>query len=272
MRNNWGKVRSRRVAVRAALLLLACLLQGCAGTPEALRGTGSPDLLRILASVGAPRKDLRTFRGIGNFKILRGSPVKASRVVWIGSVPHNFRVEALGPWGQPTLTLIVTESTYQIRSFQDGGYFSGEATPKNLSRFTLVPVRAEDLFRLLAGQPPVLPFDDAKIQNSPTDSRRILSLYAKWGRLIEKLWLNDDGGIVEQVDVFDGWGRLQYRVCFSDFHPSDSLLLLPHAVLISDLQGPLWSLTVEKFWTGIRIPEGVYTLDKGDAWGMDLNS
>ena len=271
LRNNWSRVRRYPFAVPAALLLSTYLLQGCAGTPQAVKGTQDPDVSRILASIETPQEELKTFRGIGNFKILRGGYVKAFRVVWIGSAPDNFRVEALGPWGQPALTLIVTESTYQMRSRQDDGYFAGEATPKNLSRFTLVPVRAEDLFRLLSGKPPVLPFHDAKIQHAPTDGRWILSLYKSWGRLIEKIWIEDDAETVEQVDVFDGWGHLQYRVCFSDFHPSDSLLL-PHVMVISDPSGPLWSLTVEKFWTRVSIPEGAYTLEKWDVTGMDLNS
>jgi hypothetical protein len=123
-----------------------------------------------------------------------------------------------------------------------------------------MPIRAEDLFTLLSGQPPILPFHRAKIRPSTPNGGWLISLYKKWGRLVEKIWLNDNATTVEQLEVFDGWGHLQYRIAFSEFHQVDSRQL-PYKVEISDPKGPLWSLIVERFWTNISIPDGAYTLD-----------
>jgi hypothetical protein len=134
-----------------------------------------------------------------------------------------------------------------------------------------MPVRAEDLFMLLSGQPPILPFHRAKIRPSTPDGGWLISLYKKWGRLVEKIWLKDNATTVEQVAVFDGWGHLQYKIAFSEFKEVDSRPVA-HRVEISDPEGALWSLIVERFWTNISIPDGAYTLDVPGTLVTDPNS
>jgi hypothetical protein len=175
-------------------------------------------------------------------------------------------VEALGPWGQPTLILVVDGSIYQAYSRQDNRYFTGDATSRNLSRFISIPLRAEDLFRLLSGQPPIQPFDHAKAVAAGEGRGGILSLYKGSGRLKQRIWFKEDENVVEQVDVFDGWGRFQYRVWFGDFRLQE-LLYHPYAMMISDSEGPLCSLETEKFQAQISIPDGAFILEAYDVPG-----
>lgn len=87
---------------------------------------------------------------------------------------------------------------------------------------------------------------------------------------MQRIWLEEDAKTVEQADVFDGWGRLQYRVGFDDFRTVESLRH-PYAMTISDKQGPLWSLDTEKFWAQVSIPESSYTLEASDLEGVNYN-
>jgi len=232
-------MRSRRqtqikVSILAALLFPLCLY-GCVRTPKAFPTGPSPDASLILESLKQRNNDLKSFRGVGKLKTVRGTNANTFRMVWIGSKPQNLRVETLGPWGQPTLTFIINGSTFLLYSREDNRYFKGDATVENLSRFLSMCVRPEDLFGLLSGQPPILPFHHAKIRPSTEEGGWLLSLYKKWGRLIERIWLKGDAKAVEQVEVFDGWGNLQYRTAFSEFHQMESLCL-PHriAALVTD--------------------------------------
>jgi hypothetical protein len=264
--------RSAKGFILAALVFPLCLLclHGCVRRPKAFPTEPGPDLSRILESLKECKNELKSFSGVGRFRAVRGTGAKTLRMVWIGSQPQNLRVEILEPWGQPTLTFVINGSSFFLHSRQDNRYFKGDATVGNLLRFVSVPVRAEDLFGLLAGQPPILPFHHAKIRASTAEGGWLLSLYKKSGRLVEKIWLKDDAKAVEQVEVFDGWGNLQYRAAFSEFHEVESLCL-PHKIAISNTEGSLWSLTVEKFQTKILIPDGAYILELSDAEVVDLD-
>ena len=267
---SYKKERSPKALVLAAFVCPLCLY-ACARTPEALPTRPAPEVNEVLESLNNCKNDLKSFGGVGRFKTFRGRGAESLRMVWIGSRPQNLRVEILGPWGQPTLSFVINESRFFLHSRQDNRYFKGDATADNLSRFVSVPVRAKDLFGLLSGQPPILPFHHAKIRASTGEGGWLVSLYRKWGRLIENIWLKDDARTVEQVEVFDSWGNVQYRVAFSEFHELESLFL-PHKITISNTEGLLWSLTVEKFRTKISVPDGAYTLDVSGAQVTDLNS
>jgi len=245
LKNSWPRMRSFTPLVLAVLLFPLCLY-GCVPRPKAFPTGPGPDAIRILESLKQRNNDLKSFRGVGKLKTVRGTNANIFRMVWIGTQPQNLRVETLGPWGQPTLTFIINGSRFFLHSREDNRYFKGDATARNLSRFLSMRVRAGDLVGLLSGQPPILPFHHATIQALTAEDGWLLSLYKKWGRLIEKIWLNEDSMAVEQVEVFDGRSNLQYRVSFSEFHHVESFCL-PHRIAISDREGPLWSLTVEKF-------------------------
>jgi hypothetical protein len=81
----------------------------------------------------------------------------------------------------------------------------------------------------------------------------------------------DDETTVEQIEVFDGWGDLQYRIAFSEFRHVETFHL-PHRIEISDPEGPLWYIMVERFWTNIAVPDGAYNLDVLGRGVTDLNS
>jgi outer membrane lipoprotein-sorting protein len=259
---------SRRIIFVTFLSVLSFC--ACASRPK-LPTQPTPDVRRVLSAVEAQGDDLRSFRGAGTLKAARGSGVKSLRAIWIGSKPQNLRLETLGPWGQPYLTLVVHGPTFALYSHQEDRHVTGKATKRNLSRFASVPMRPEDLFALLSGRPPVLPFHRAKIRISKSGGGWLISLYKTWGRLVEKIWLKEDETTVERVEVLDGWGHLQYRIAFSQFLDVESFHL-PHRIEIADSDGPLWSVMVERFWTNIAIPDGAYTLNLPAGKVTDLDS
>ena len=260
----------RHASFIAAVLLALCVW-ACAATPKAVPTVPCPDAGRLLASLQQCKQELESFRGIGKLRITGKGDRQTARVAWIGAQPENLRVETLGVWGGPALTFLVNGSTFYLHSSQDNRYLKGRATARNLSRFVSIPVRAEVLFSLLSGQPPVLPFHSAKMQALGGDGQWLLCLYEKWGRLIEKMWLANDGATIERVGVFDGWGNLKYTVSFSRFEEVECLRI-PHKIMVSHARGIVLSLDVEKFWTKVQIAERAFTLDLSGAQVVDVDS
>jgi hypothetical protein len=151
----------------------------------------------------------------------------------------------------------MNRSTFYLYGHAENRCFKGKATARNLSHFVSVPVRAEDLFVVFSGQVPVLPFRHAKIRRSEKEGQWGLALYKGWGRLVERIWITDAGKTVEAIEVFDGRGHLHYRAAFDQEQEVEGLEV-PKRVIISNNQGPVLSLQVERFWTNVHIPEGAY--------------
>ena len=63
---------------------------------------------------------------------------------------------------------------------------------------------------------------------------------------------------IDRVEVFDGWGSLQYIASFQQFQEVGGVVI-PHKIILSDEQGHVLSLNVERFWTGVEIPAEAYT-------------
>ena len=241
-----------------AAFLLPLYACACAPTPRAALEVGGPDPACLLASLKERKNEITSFRGIGKLILMVKGERQTTRVAWIGSQPDNLRVETLGPWGQPNVTFLMNGSTFYLYAHAENRCFKGKATARNLSHLVSVPVRAEDLFVVFSGQVPVLPFRHAKIRRSEDEGRWCLVLYKRWGGLVERMWITNGGKTVEAIEVFDGRGNLQYRAAFNQVREAEGLEV-PQTIIISNEQGPVLSIQVERFWTKVDIPEGAYT-------------
>jgi hypothetical protein len=247
---------------RHTLLILATFVLpfyavACAPTPRAALEVGAPDPASLIASLKERQNEIKSFRGLGELSLMVGSERQTTRVAWIGSQPGNLRVETLGLWGLPHLTFIINGSTFYLYAHAEDRCFKGKATARSLSRLVSVPLRVEDLFVVLSGQVPVLPFRDAKIRRSEKAGQWCLALYKGWGRLVERMWIAEGGKTVEEIEVFNGRGKLQYRVAFTQVREVKGVWI-PRRIIISNEQDPVLSLHVEEFLTEVAIPEGAY--------------
>ena len=248
-----------RVSLLVAVFLLALCLSACVLTPKTGVGVPTPDPHRWLSSLKKQHDSITSFRGIGKLRHTMDGEQHTTRVAWIGSLPANLRIETLGLWGQPNLTLLVKGSTFYLHSPDEDRCFEAKATARNVSRLVSVPLPVEDLFVMLSGQVPVLPFHRAEIQYSEAEGQWCLSLYGKWSRLVERMWTKGIGTIVNRIDVFHRSGDLAYTALFRRFQPLEDSLI-PEEIVVSGGQGASFSLEVERLSTNVEVPAGAYTL------------
>ena len=242
----------------AGLVLPLCIC-ACIPKPRANLGAPAPDPDRLLAYLQERRDAITKFRGIGKLSLKVNGERQTARVAWIGSQPGDLRVETLGPWGQPNLTFLLKGATFYLHAHRENRCLTGKATARSLSRFVSIPVRAEDLYVILSGHVPVLPYHYARMWYAEGEDQWCLCLYKKWRRLVERMWMKGSKKTIDRVEIFDGWGGLQYMASFSQFQEVGEVVI-PHRVILSDEQAHVLSLNVERFWTGVEIPAEAYTL------------
>ncbi len=271
MKDNSARMAKRTALIVAAALVFTLLcLYSCATAPRATHVAPDADPSGLLASLKERSKDITSFRGIGKLILMVKGERQTMRVAWIGSQPGDVRVETLGLWGQPNLTFLIKGSMFYIHARQEDRCYKGKATARNMSRFLSVPVRPEDLFVLLSGQVPVLPFHYVKIRHQEGEDQSCLCLYKKWRRLVQRLWVNNTGKTVTRIEVFDGWGHLQYSILFSRF--DEEGLGIADKIIISNDSGSVLSLDVENLQTGVQIPGSAFTPVFSCVQVVDLDS
>ncbi len=252
------------------MVLYFCLF-ACTTTRNDVVTQCGPEAGRILAYLRQKNNNLGSFKGIGLLRITgRKGEAQTVRIVWMGSQPGNLRVETLGVWGQPTLTLLLKGSDFYVHNHQENRYYKGKGNIRNMSRLMSVPVSAKELFFLLSGQPPVLAFHNAKVETSRHDGQRSLCLYQTRNRLIERVWFKDDYTTVGRVDLFNRSRNPRYTIEFKEFEQVDGFVI-PYKTVVTSRKGPVLTLNVERFWRKVPIPARAYTLDFSDAEVVDLD-
>jgi hypothetical protein len=253
-----------RFALVVAAFLLPLYSCASAPTPRTSPGVTAPDSDSLLASLKAYEDDLKSFRGIGKLRFVINGEQQISRVAWIGSQPAHLRVETLGLWGQPNLIMLVKGSKFYVYDRGQDRCFEAKATARNLSRLVSIPLGAKELFVLLSGHIPVLPFHHAGMEYSEREDRWCLCLYKKGKRLVERLWMRDAGKTVDRIEVFDGSGHLEYMASFKGFEDVQDVAMA-RKIVVSDGQGHVLSLEVESFSANVEVPAEAYTL-QGTCW------
>jgi hypothetical protein len=122
-----------------------------------------------------------------------------------------------------------------------------------------IPLQLDDLFALLSGNVPVVPFHSAEMGYSEKDHQWRLSLYRRWRRLVESIWMKHGEVAVDRIEVFDRSGHLAYMATFEKYREVEGVLM-PRQTVLSDQEGHLLSLEVERFWRNVAIPAEAFAL------------
>jgi hypothetical protein len=94
---------------------------------------------------------------------------------------------------------------------------------------------------------------------SEKDDQWYVSLYKRWRRLMETIWIKEDERTVDRIQVFDGSGHLVYTAAFQDYEELRGRYL-SRRIVLSDKERRLLSLEVEGFWDNLEVPGEAFTL------------
>lgn len=127
--------------------------------------------------------------------------------------PAQLRSEILfGPFATPVLSLTVDKEKLSVYQPLQGKFSEGNASVANISRFTRMPLRIEDLVGMILLSPPQFPFEE--ISASRVGAGDLLVLVADGG--VEQHFTFDDSGNLLQAAYFLA-GRLQLQADYADF-------------------------------------------------------
>lgn len=139
------------------LLILAVVLSSCAPVRPRLGETVSQSFADGLMQewlTNASR--INSLQGLANFNLRAPLNNLQGTQVILAAKPDRLRAETLSPFGAPLLLLVADGETLGVLLPAQNLYYSGTATPANLSLFLHMPLRPADLVGVLLYQPPLL--------------------------------------------------------------------------------------------------------------------
>jgi hypothetical protein len=166
--------------------------------------------------------------------------------------PDRFRAETLNPFGfgSPLLLMATDGRELAVMVPGEGLMFRGEASTRNLQRFTKLPLQLADLVHLLLYQVPVIPYAVLNGSVGPGGDY-LLQLQDTEGRR-QELWFDPDLKLVHSA-YFQG-SELDLRIRYDNFSAED--FPFPRSVFMEmPLQQAEASLAFSQVATNIA-PEG----------------
>jgi hypothetical protein len=197
------------------IALLALLLSGCAGHKLPLAPAvffDSPEAaLRALAASSPGAAAVTATTRIVIDRHGERYPLKAAVMM---QRPALLRVESIPLMGPPDFYLSIAGGELRVFLPGKGAFYTGRATPGNLSRFLYVALPAADMVSLLMGVPP----DEGENMGSPGGEREDglyrVDQYLS-GRIMRSLWIDQAGRLI-RLRRFTEEGKVVHTADFAD--------------------------------------------------------
>ena len=208
--------------------------------------------------------EIKTFKGIGKIKLWADGKVQFNeRVAWAGSDPASFRVEVLFS-GQSVIKIASDGKWLYYRNIRSKhhSYKKFRLNQSNLNKILSIPVTPDDFMNLLAGRIPVYEHDAALLTKN-SDGGFILNLRDKWGEIIEKIYLDEQKQVVQQIEIYGSSGSVKYRAAFEKMRKVDKYTI-PSRLVISNQEGNRFQLDIHKYVAGVPVPPSMFILAPPD--------
>jgi len=210
--------------------------------------------IAILAARWDAFSDLRTLAAI---ELQQGGERRAFTGVLLVKAPASVRFEALSPFGQPLLLVVVHEGRLTAYDAAANRGWVGPATADTSARLLGLPFDPEDLVGVLAGL--AVPPRDLRVATLLPADQLGPSLELVGSDHSQRIWMDFDTGVVHQVEITGG--RYAVRVRFAraaDGRPEGFNLNAARDRLTADVRyrDPVFDVSIEADRFRLILPEG----------------
>jgi len=153
------------------------------------------------------------------------------------SRPASLHLESLDFFGRPQAVLVCDGVRFAFLNGQDGTFYQGPASPRNVSRFLPVALRPQDWVLLLLGEVPRLPGDPAAFALDVPAASYQVKLESEGAR--QTLWIDPATFRLRASRVE---GRAGYYVAFDDLEDLGGAPFPRHLALEVPRPASRWEL------------------------------
>jgi hypothetical protein len=253
------------ILLTAAFLFSSCALFKPSKELEIIPAEKAPEVRNLLSVIQSKNDTLKNFKGIGKIKVWQNGIIKVDqRVAWIGEKPVKLSIAVLVS-GYPAIKLATDGKWlyYLETRGHDTVFKKIAASDPSLRNIISIPIKSSDIVTLLAGGIPLREFDTVDVIEDASGNGYVLALKARWRGTREKIFLDENGSQVRQIDVFDRSGALTYRAEIENMRSVNGYEV-PFRLKLSTGAGADFLLDVDRYWVNVELPTAAFTLAPPD--------
>ncbi len=161
------------------LLCSICIVVGLAGciAPKKPVWTEVPTAEELVNRLAVDAGQYFSLDGEASVSLTTEDRYISSQQFLLLQQPDSLRIDALTGFGQLIIQVASDGETLSVflHTTVPGRFFRGPASDKNISRFIRMPLAARDLLPLLLYSPPLIAFNDSRVEESAKGLSLILS-------------------------------------------------------------------------------------------------
>jgi hypothetical protein len=219
---------------------------------------------QFMANISGINDRLKTFQGVGKFRLRSEQGILTSRVAWIGDKNSKFRIEVLGPGGRSQASFATDGNWFYVITRNPLRFHKRQSKNASLNRLISIPIKTDDLHRLLSGKIPIRPHHSVSALRDKSDGGVVLVLKKRWLGTVEKIFLDNKGSQVKKIEVFSTGGTLAYDVTFQGYKTVGEYRI-PSRLLISDAGRVTFDLDIHKFNPDINLADSAFVLEPPES-------
>ena len=253
------------ILLTAVFLFSSCAFFKPSKELEIIPAEKATEVRNLLSVIQSKNDTLKNLKGIGKIKVWKNGIIQADqRVAWIGEKPVKLSIAVLVS-GYPAIKLATDGKWlyYLETRGHDTVFKKIAASDPSLRNIISIPIKSSDIVTLLAGGIPLREFDKVDVIEGEPGNGNVLVLKARWRGTRQKIYLDESGFQVRQIDVFDHSGALKYRAEIEDMRSVNGYQM-PFRLKLSTGEGADFLLDVDRYWVNVELPPAAFTLTPPD--------
>ena len=245
----------------AAFLFSSCTLFKPSKDLEIIPSEKATQVRNLISALQSKNDTLKNFKGIGKINVWKNGIIQIDqRVAWIGEKPVKLSIAVLIS-GYPAIKLATDGNwLYYLETRGTDTIFKKiSASDPSLRNIIAIPIASSDIVTLLSGGIPLREFDSIDVIQDPSGNGFVFVLKKRWWGIRQKIYFDESGSQVRQIDIFERPGELKYRAEIENIQYVSGYQV-PFRLKLTSGKGADFLLNIDRYWANVELPSSVFIL------------
>lgn len=233
------------------------LLHSCGGFYGKIHREPS-EAEKLLLSLKNKNFALNTFKSTGKISFWeKGNKGMSAGIAMAGAKSDKIRIAVRDVSGQPVTSLASDGKWLYVFLHTKRKFYKKPSTSSTLKKLISMPIKPSDMVSILTGCATIRKYRSVFLTKN--NNGYVLILKARWGNVIEKIYLNEDKKYIRKIEIFNANETLAYSVIFNKMQNIQEYQI-PLQLIFSNNNGDGFQIDIDRYWTNAAVSPSMFVL------------